>query len=471
MYHQQNSVTLSASTGAHLARELKNKRVLDRIARDHTFVATFSLPQRVAVHAMSYLTPDELGTLACSCRFFNDSLESAAKQQAKTIYCHPLPPRRAGESFSELLQFLSVITKQRRIDAGCAHSLVVSAKGVVLSFGYGQAGRTGLGCRNVNTPTPVKQFERIRVSAVSAGGAHSLVVTGSGTLYSFGGGECGKLGHGDEVSVFQPKVVSSLFGERITAISANDTHSVVADAKGAVYSFGFGRNGRLGHGDESNQLNPKKIATLNGQRITSVSAGAQSSFALSNKGGAWSCGYGADGQLGHGEDLEDQLKPKILSAFCGTEVAMVSVGDRHTLLVTAAGLLYSFGTGESGQLGVREGGRTLNPKPVAATQGMKVVRIAAGLKHSLIITDNGSTYAFGDGACGQLGTGEAQTELVPRKLDLPNDVSDCATYSHHSLVSTASGDLISFGSGGGGVLGHGDERLQLAPKVVAAVRV
>ena len=65
-------------------------------------------------------------------------------------------------------------------------------------------------------PTLVESLSGVRVSTVSAGGAHSLVVTDSGTLYSFGGGQCGKLGHGDESSIFKPKVVAALAGRRLS---------------------------------------------------------------------------------------------------------------------------------------------------------------------------------------------------------------------------------------------------------------
>jgi alpha-tubulin suppressor-like RCC1 family protein len=474
-FTQQNALTVSASAGFHLARELQNKRVLVQEARHHQFIGSaFHIPRQSAVQIMSFLAPDELARLVCSCSLFNDALETAACMQAKSVYHHPLPARQNGESISELLQFVAFISKQGSIAAGLAHSMVISKEGKVMSFGYGQAGRTGLGCRNMNVPTVVGRLANIKVRAVSAGGAHSLVVTASGTLYSFGAGDDGKLGHGDKLSIFQPKVVSALFGQRIAVVSANDTHSVVVTATGVVQSFGFGRNGRLGHGDEANQLLPKPIAALAGRRITSVSAGAQCTFVCSSGGSVWSFGYGADGQLGHGPDtLGDQLVPKRLACFHDTKVERASVGDRHTLLVTEGGVLYSFGTGESGQLGDGDGvGRVMTPQPVAAMAGVKVSRVAAGYEHSLVIAAEGSVYSFGSGASGQLGTGEAGAEALPRKLaGVPTDVVDCATCSHHSMVVTASGGLLTFGSGGGGVLGHGNSRMQLAPKLVAAVAV
>ena len=46
--------------------------------------------------------------------------------------------------------------------------------------------------------------------------------------------------------------------------------AVTADA--AVWSWGYGGEGRLGHGDQELQLLPKKIEALAGQRVVAVSA-------------------------------------------------------------------------------------------------------------------------------------------------------------------------------------------------------
>ena len=56
-------------------------------------------------------------------------------------------------------------------------------------------------------------------------------------------------------------------------------------------------------GDAQNQLLPKKIEAFAGQRVLAVSAGASYSIALTAEGAVWSWGEGGRGCLGHGEDL------------------------------------------------------------------------------------------------------------------------------------------------------------------------
>jgi len=69
---------------------------------------------------------------------------------------------------------------------------------------------------------------------------------------------------------------------------------------------GQGRDGRLGHGDQEHQLLPKKVEALAGQRVIAVSAGGEHSLALTADGSVWSWGFGVEGQLGHG-DMQNQL--------------------------------------------------------------------------------------------------------------------------------------------------------------------
>ena len=71
----------------------------------------------------------------------------------------------------------------------------------------------------------------------------------------------------------------------------------------------------MGHGDEEDQLLPKKIEALVGQRVVAVSAGAYHSLAISADGAFLTWGQGEDGCLGHGEDLSDQLLPKKVEAW------------------------------------------------------------------------------------------------------------------------------------------------------------
>ena len=77
----------------------------------------------------------------------------------------------------------------------------------------------------------------------------------------------------------------------------------------------FPREGQLGHGDQQRQLLPKKIEAFAGRRIVAVSAGEYHSLALTADDAVYAWGLGETGCLGHGEDLSNQLLPKKIEAW------------------------------------------------------------------------------------------------------------------------------------------------------------
>ena len=93
-------------------------------------------------------------------------------------------------------------------------------------------------------------------------------------------------------------------------MSVGATHSLALAADGALWSWGDGAFGELGHGDEQNQLLPKKVEAFAGRRVVAVSAGCSHSLAISADGAVFTCGTGERGCLGHGEDVSKQLQPK-----------------------------------------------------------------------------------------------------------------------------------------------------------------
>ena len=152
------------------------------------------------------------------------------------------------------------------------------------------------------------------MEGVFAGEQHSLALTADGAVWSWGWGIFGMLGHGDQQQLLLPKKIEALAGRRVVAVSAGGQHSIAITADGAVWSCGCGSSGRLGHGDTQEQLLPKKIEDLAGQRVVAVSAGGFHSIAVTAHGAVWSWGGGAFGNLGHGDEHQ-QLLPKKIEAW------------------------------------------------------------------------------------------------------------------------------------------------------------
>jgi len=82
---------------------------------------------------------------------------------------------------------------------------------------------------------------------VAAASRHSLALVDGGSVYSFGAGDGGRLGHGDTRCQWAPKRIQALAGESVAAVAAGESHGLCALRDGRV--FGWGSGGAVGLGD------------------------------------------------------------------------------------------------------------------------------------------------------------------------------------------------------------------------------
>lgn len=78
-------------------------------------------------------------------------------------------------------------------------------------------------------------------------------------MFSWGDGEDGKLGHGNRLNLEKPKIIEALRNKRIRDIACGSSHSAAISSNGELYTWGLGEYGRLGHGDNMTQLKPKQV--------------------------------------------------------------------------------------------------------------------------------------------------------------------------------------------------------------------
>jgi alpha-tubulin suppressor-like RCC1 family protein len=291
------------------------------------------------------------------------------------------------------------------VAAGYYHSLVLLRNGQVLSFGAGENGQLGHGGEeDLSVPTAIPGLST--ATAVSAGFFHSLVLLSNGQVLSFGKGQHGPLGHGNTLNFLVPTAIPGL--STATAVSAGGDHSLVLLRNGQVLSFGAGENGRLGHGNALNFLVPTAIPGLSTATAVSAGTGGFHSLVLLRNGQVLSFGRGRCGQLGHGDE-QDLTVPTAIPGL--STATAVSAGHSHSLVLLRSGQVLSFGEGVYGQLGHRDK-QSLNI-PVTIPGLSTATAVSAGGLHSLVLLRSGQVLSFGAGEFGQLGHGNALSLSVP----------------------------------------------------------
>ena len=86
----------------------------------------------------------------------------------------------------------------------------------------------------------------IRFKAICIGQSHCLALTKSGAVFSWGAGLNGRLGHGDLIGSAFPEQIKALSHLVIIDIACGDSHSAAITDDGKVYTWGSSDNAKLG---------------------------------------------------------------------------------------------------------------------------------------------------------------------------------------------------------------------------------
>ncbi|KAH0619794.1 hypothetical protein JD844_014057 [Phrynosoma platyrhinos] len=266
------------------------------------------------------------------------------------------------------------------------HTLAFTTEGEVFSWGDGDYGKLGHGNSSTQKYPKLIQgpLQGKVVVCVSAGYRHSAAVTEDGELYTWGEGDFGRLGHGDSNSRNIPTLVKDI--SNVGEVSCGSSHTIALSKDGrTVWSFGGGDNGKLGHGDTNRVYKPKVIEALQGMFIRKVCAGSQSSLALTSTGQVYAWGCGAC--LGCGSSEATALRPKLIEELAATRIVDISIGDSHCLALSHDNEVYAWGNNSMGQCGQGNStGPITKPKKVSGLDGVAIQQISAGTSHSLAWT-------------------------------------------------------------------------------------
>ncbi|NIL44150.1 cell wall anchor protein [Salinispora arenicola] len=338
--------------------------------------------------------------------------------------------------------YLPAGTTITAVTAGGLHSLALTSTGAVLAWGRNFSGQLGNGdTTNRSTPVDVDLPAGTTITAIAAGAFHSLALTSAGTVLAWGENLHGQLGNGGTTNMSTPVGVSLPAGVTITAVAAGAFHSLAVTSTGAVLAWGDNSNGQLGNGTTTGSSTPVDVDLPAGTTITAVAAGvagAAHSLALTSTGAALAWGNNADGQLGNG-DTTNRSTPVDVDLPAGVTIAAVAAGGLHSLALTAAGAVVAWGRNVSGQLGNGTTTGSSTPVDVDLPTGATITAIAAGFDFGLALTAAGAVVAWGRNASGQLGDGTTTNRSTPVDVDLPASVTITAVAAggQHSMALAA----------------------------------
>jgi uncharacterized repeat protein (TIGR03803 family) len=296
-----------------------------------------------------------------------------------------------------------------QVAAGAESCLALATNGAVWAWGYNGAYQVGYAVSgsgpylpgSVTNPIPVyiggssPYLTGVKQVAASYDGQTSYALTTNGTVLAWGSGSDGALGNGQTSGVNPiPEPVVGLGG--VISIAAGSDHALALTTNGTVYAWGWNWYGQIGNGSSGEEdgyydyyvATPVRVFNLT--NVISIAASAGSSYAIDSNGNVWAWGSNAAGQLGNGGTQDSSL-----------------------------------------------------PEPVEGL-GManEIVAITPAINYCLALACDGSFWAWGSNAYGQLGNGTVNASLVPEHISFPDGTTAVATSVSASYQSVSGGTKV-----------------------------
>ena len=290
--------------------------------------------------------------------------------------------------------------------AGQSHSLAVTTAGSVFATGYNADGQLGTGNRTATvSPVATALPAGVRATAAAAGYKQSMALSAAGAVYTWGSNLQGQAGIGSAAaSIVSPTEVPLPAGTTVSAIAAGTDHDLAVTSTGAVYAWGLNSTGQLGDGSTASSSLPVPVQLPPGVIVTAVAGGAGHSLALTSTGVVYAWGDDTHGQLGDGANAEEDT-PVTVDLPAGVTVTAIAAGDGdpdgltggYSLALTSTGVVYAWGDNASDDLGDGSTTDSSVPVPVQVPAGVIPTQISAGGNRCHLLSTAGTLYDWGSG--------------------------------------------------------------------------
>lgn len=255
----------------------------------------------------------------------------------------------------------------RRVACGYAYSCAVTTDGNIYAWGAGENGRLGTGGAK-DELTPVLVETDWKAVNIFAGSVHTCAIGESGEMYTWG--HVNYTGHGTETDVLEPKLLDRFDGKLMhsASIGPGGYHTIALSISGDVYTWGHNRVGQLGFENEASTdktkegaffyPHPRYVLALSSRPVRQVAAGWGHSMVLCWDGSVLACGRNFRGQLGQDPStctLNERGHPYCanftqVQSLQGMKMERIACGGEHSAAIGEEGSLYIWGDDSCGQL-------------------------------------------------------------------------------------------------------------------------
>ena len=322
-------------------------------------------------------------------------------------------------------------------------------------------------CLQINDP----------IQLISLGSQHTICVTNKGKVYTFGWnnyGQCGvpinstivlkselennRLINVNKFNELDLKILNRIDGVKIpqideiilsNSITCGEDYTLIVDQEGKLWAFGLNLNGQLGLGhceqidkpsevviennysDNNNNKNSQKNSNMNIQnninnsankknnnnnnikkKLNLVKSAGYINFCTTDEGNIYMWPWGDKEGNVHYTPKKFYLSPLQEKE----KVTSIACGNNFCLMLNNNGMVYSMGkSNKYGELGVGDFSPRYAPTPLQFffLNKERINQISCGFKHSVAKSTTGRVYTWGCGCKGQLGQDNYNNMSIP----------------------------------------------------------
>ncbi|RJP61813.1 MAG: hypothetical protein C4543_02940, partial [Ignavibacteriales bacterium] len=326
------------------------------------------------------------------------------------------------------------------------------------------------------------------IKKLDLGDMHSIALTTSGRVFTWGINSYGQLGDGTIIPKYFPTEITNNFNlfptETIVNVYAGSYNTLAITSSGRVFIWGIDFNGFFDGLVMTYNENSLPIDITNmfqfsdDDQIIDISSSGMKILALSAKGRVFMWGEEYEGIM-----LDDRIiynsttwAIDITNDFTLEEndkIVEISVGYSFATALSSQGQMFVWGHNESGQLGNDSTQDVYLPLNITNQFQLNaeehIIDISTGGGHAAVITSSGRLFTWGSNYNGQLGNGTLTNHLIPiditANFNLSNDekIVFVDLGRDNSSVITTIGRIFTWGNNSQGKLGDGTNTNRLYP--------
>jgi alpha-tubulin suppressor-like RCC1 family protein len=287
-------------------------------------------------------------------------------------------------------------------------------------------------------------------------------ISTSNELYTFGNNYFGQLGQNDVTFRSSPVQVGAL--TNWSDVSCGDDFIAAIKTDGTLWTWGSNGNGKNGDGTTIRRSSPVQIGS--DTNWSGVSAGQAHCLAVKANGTLWAWGNN-DGQIGDNTVVQKSSPVQIGSNTNWTRVVAV---ENTSFAKTTDGEWYVWGANTTGIYGNNtEGAATVASSPIQVPIADIDWLEGGGQNFIVAVKTDGSLFAWGDATNGKLGNNtETPNKSSPIQVGSLTNWSETSCGQNFVLATKTDGTLWAWGDNANGQLGTNNRTYRSSPVQVGS---